>query len=143
TSVYMALAMLHQGADSETKSEIKDVLHIEEYEDEIVNQAIATLLDKLDENDQDIDLQIANAIWLDQNYNIESSFQDTLQKYYQSDITGIDAENPDAANFINNWVADHTNDKIDKMVEAPLHEDFVSLLMNAVYFQGEWTFPFD
>src|SRR5699024_10288467 len=84
TSIYMALAMLNQGADNETKTEIKNVLHLEEHDDKKVNQAVATLLTKLDESDDDIDLRIANSIWLDDKYNINTSFQNTLQNDYQS-----------------------------------------------------------
>src|SRR5699024_12620047 len=38
---------------------------------------------------------------------------------------------------------EQTHNKIDDVVESPLSEDFAAMLVNAVYFNSNWSFPFD
>src|SRR5690606_15021655 len=49
---------------------------------------------------------------------------------------------PAAADAINDWVSDHTDGRIDSIVDG-LDPALVMLLANAVYFDGEWTTQFD
>ena len=36
-----------------------------------------------------------------------------------------------------------TNGKIDELVDSPLDPDLVSILINAIYFKGDWKYEFD
>ncbi|MDB5050075.1 MAG: hypothetical protein JWO30_3146 [Fibrobacteres bacterium] len=49
----------------------------------------------------------------------------------------------DAAAIINKWVADKTNNLIPEIVRAPLDPDLVMMLINALYFKGNWSKQFD
>ncbi|MFV0590906.1 MAG: serpin family protein, partial [Draconibacterium sp.] len=43
---------------------------------------------------------------------------------------------------INGWASDHTNGKIDKVLDE-ISGDAVMFLLNAVYFKGDWTQQFE
>ena len=45
--------------------------------------------------------------------------------------------------MINNWVKDKTNGKIEEIVDSPLDPDLVTILINAIYFKGDWKYEFD
>lgn len=50
----------------------------------------------------------------------------------------------DSVREINGWVKEHTKDKIDSIVtENNLDEDALAVLINAIYFDGKWTEPFE
>ena len=44
---------------------------------------------------------------------------------------------------INDWVKKSTNGKISDIVEDPLDPNLAALLINAIYFKGDWTYEFD
>ncbi|RNF41212.1 hypothetical protein EEX84_02370 [Planococcus salinus] len=49
---------------------------------------------------------------------------------------------PASADLINAWVSDATNGKIEEMASKPLPGSLVTMLLNAIYFNGSWQFPF-
>ncbi|RKJ62144.1 serpin family protein, partial [Butyricicoccus sp. 1XD8-22] len=44
---------------------------------------------------------------------------------------------------MNDWVKNATNGKINQIVEPPINPDLVTILINAIYFKGNWTHPFN
>ena len=45
--------------------------------------------------------------------------------------------------MINQWVEEKTNGKIEEIVDSPLDPDLVTILINAIYFKGDWKYEFD
>ncbi|NEP86127.1 MAG: hypothetical protein F6K18_04450 [Okeania sp. SIO2C2] len=54
----------------------------------------------------------------------------------------MDFENLKTPEIINNWIKDNTKGKIDRIIET-LDLDSVMVLLNAIYFQGNWQEEFD
>lgn len=142
TSLYMALAMVYNGADGVTKNEIAKVLEAEGLAPEEMNKANASLVTKLASDSEDIELNIANSIWVKEGYTFRESFTESSQDYYNAKIETIDVTDPASADSINDWVSDATNGKIEEMVPKPLPGNLVAVLLNAIYFNGAWQFPF-
>ncbi|MDD5601261.1 MAG: serpin family protein, partial [Actinomycetota bacterium] len=59
-----------------------------------------------------------------------------------SEVSEIDFSSPDAPDRINSWIEEKTKGKIDKMIDS-IPPDAVMYLINAIYFKGDWTYPFD
>lgn len=137
TSLYMALAMVYNGADGVTQEEIAAVLEAQGLAPEEMNKANASLVSKLASDSEDIELNIANSIWVREDYTFRDSFRESSRDYYNARIEALAS-----VEAINDWVSDATNDKIKKMVESPLSGDLVALLLNAIYFNGAWQFSF-
>ena len=142
TSLFMALSMVYNGADAETKEEMAKVLNSEEIDIAELNKANASLLSKLHNESENIDLKVGNSIWLNEKFHFQDEFAQNNRDYYDAEISEIDITDSKSADLINKWVADSTNNKIDEMVKAPLNQDLVTLLINAVYFKGEWKYKF-
>ena len=50
---------------------------------------------------------------------------------------------PNAASIINAWVEESTNGRIEEIVDNPIKPLYVMFLINAIYFNGAWTYRFD
>lgn len=141
TSLYFALSMLYNGADGETKKEIEQVLQVENPDQ--VNEANAWMMEKLTGKKKDIELHIANSIWVSKRFTLQDEFKEKNEKYYKAEIEEIDVNDPKTPGIINDWVSKATKKKIDEIVKPPLNPDLVAYLINAIYFKGNWKYEFD
>ena len=55
----------------------------------------------------------------------------------------VDFSNGEAPAIINKWVEDQTNSKIRDLIPENLDPDTVLVLVNAIYFKGEWDLEFN
>lgn len=143
TSLMMALSMVYNGANGVTIDEMGKVLHTEGIDVNDLNQANASLLSMLNKDTEQIDLNIANSIWLNEGYHFKDDFAQHTQDYFNAEFETINFANNDAPKRINDWVKQATNNKIDEIVDSPLDENLVSILINAIYFKGDWKHEFD
>jgi serpin B len=154
-SISQALAMTYAGADGDTATQMADTLHFT-LDQGAVPGAFQTLNDDLVTRgtaDADPDrgypprsLQIANGLWGEQTLPFSSAFSDQLSESYGAGLQTADFQNdPEGVrDEINQWVAEHTGDKIQDIVpEGAITEDSRLVLANAVYFYGGWLLTFD
>lgn len=142
-SLFMALSMVYNGADGVTKEEIAKTLQAEGIDVNELNQANASLLTMLNKDSDDIQLSIANSIWLNEDFHFQDDFAQYNQDYFNAEIQEIDISNSESPKMINDWVKKSTNERITEIVDDPLNPDLVTILINAIYFNGNWKFEFD
>ncbi|MFS0690107.1 serpin family protein [Sporosarcina sp. 179-K 8C2 HS] len=143
TSLLMALAMVYNGADGTTKEEIAKVLQVEGTDPNDVNKANASLVTIMNKDSKAIQLQVANSIWINEEFHFQEEFAQRTKDYFNAKIEEIDIKSSDPAKQINDWVEKATKGKIDKMVDGPLDDNLIVMLLNAIYFKGDWQYPFD
>lgn len=93
-----------------------------------------------------ITLENANAIWIDKTFPILDLFRDAVQTRHQADLRDADfIGQPNTERIIiNEWVEEKTHDKIkDLLPEGSVDAMTRLLLVNAIYFKGDWLFAFD
>ncbi|HQG46913.1 MAG TPA: serpin family protein, partial [bacterium] len=61
---------------------------------------------------------------------------------YNATIEPLDFNAPQALSIINDWVSNKTNGRIQKVIDT-IDSDLMMLLLNAIYFKGDWTTEFD
>ncbi|MFJ5718265.1 serpin family protein [Neobacillus sp. NPDC093127] len=142
-SLFMALSMIYNGSDGETKTEIAKVLQNEGMNVTELNRANASMLSKLNSNAKKVQLNVANSIWLNEKYHFQTNFAQNNKDYFNANLQKIDINDSQSPKMINDWVKKSTNDKIEKIVDAPLDSDLVAILINAIYFKGNWKYEFD
>ena len=142
SSLFMALSMTYNGADGETKEEIAKTLQASGIDVKDLNKANASLISKLHHH-SDIELDIANSVWVNDEFSLEEDFQKNTQDHFNAEVEEFNITDSDSSKRINQWVEDATNNKITDIVEAPLDEKLVALLINAIYFKGDWKYEFD
>lgn len=142
-SVSLALAMVYNGAEGNTKKQMEDMLHKANLTPEDINQSYKDLVSALSSHDPKVELSISNAIFYRNSFNIKPNFITTNQNYFQAEVAGLDfSKSSEALNAVNGWVNTKTKGKIDKIIDKVNPED-VMYLLNAIYFNGEWKYRFD
>ena len=141
-SISMALAMTLNGAEGETKKAMLKTLEFSEIDLAGMNRQFKERIRMLKNLDPAVKLQIANSIWYRSDFQIEKQFIKVNQDNFDARISGVDFRDAGTVNLINSWVADHTNQKITKIVKRIDPLDFMYLI-NAVYFKGNWTHSFN
>ncbi|WP_052461903.1 serpin family protein [Sporosarcina koreensis] len=140
-SLLAALSMLQNGADGETRAGILAAMQASGLDEDSLNRANASLLDRLQNNDS-FTLTMANSVWVNDGFTLQQPFKDVLSSYYLAASEEIDAGDDASADRMNDWVKRQTNGKIEEIVQAPLSGDLVLYLLNAVYFKAPWKYPF-
>ncbi|MBI5265902.1 MAG: serpin family protein [candidate division Zixibacteria bacterium] len=142
-SVSYALGMLRNGAGGATKTEIDSVLELSGFPANGANLAYQSLTTILTGADAAVTFSVANSFWSQRGFEVQSGFVEVCRKYFDARIEEVDFADPQTATDINNWVRDNTGGLIEKMVEPPIPADVIAMLLNALYFKGGWTYPFD
>jgi len=141
-SIYLALAMVYNGADNATKDSIANTLQMSGIDIASLNAVCQSLLLQFPQEDNKVQLSIANSIWYRQNsYQPFSSFLNTVQSNYDASVRPLNFDDPSAVNTINNWVAQKTNNKIPTIIQS-ISSDDLMYLINAIYFNGAWKNSF-
>lgn len=141
-SISMALAMTYAGARGNTEAQMAGVLHIG-LAQEALHPTFAALeahVRSVQEQGQ-VALHVANSLWPAPGEPFLPEYLDLVRRYYGATITPL---GPDPLRQVNGWVERQTNDKIKDLLK-PLHVVPlpVLLLVNAIYFKGNWAAQFD
>ncbi len=142
TSIALALSMVYNGADGETKQAIAHTMQIQHLDTSQLNQESLGLIWQLKNRDEGVELAIANSVWAKKGVDFKPVFLKTVTDYYQAQSTVLDFEDPNAPDEINAWVSENTRGKIPSIIKS-IPSDMVMYLINATYFKGAWTTAFD
>ena len=128
-SIFQVLSLATNGAKGETKSEMLDVLQSDNI-DELneINYKILSIVKDFSTVD------IANAVMT--KFTPLEKFCNIADKYLAP------IEPLKSVEQVNNWCSNKTHGKIDKILET-LNPLTVMILLNAIYFKGEWISQFE
>ncbi|UZR95933.1 serpin family protein [Chondrinema litorale] len=141
-SINLALGMLLNGSNGNSAEEIKEVLGWSDEDLAEINTNYKNILLSLPKLDNLVDVGIANSVWYDENFIVKDAFLNTLSAEFDANATPYDFSKSDAADLINRWIEDKTNGLIDEIIDK-INPSQVMLLINTLYFKGEWTNKFD
>nr|CAD7396037.1 unnamed protein product [Timema cristinae] len=91
-------------------------------------------------------LNLAEAMFVETQYRLNEDFVKSVEKYFLADVEPVDfvSAPSDAADVINHWVSNHTNNKIENLFSSDSFDYLTRFVVtNAVYFQGTWKISFD
>lgn len=129
-SAAVALSMLEEGAEGETKAEFDDVLG-----------GCLYAAEDLGSNDV-LTVKSANSLWISDNFSIRNRYVSLLQKDYDAFVTVQNFADPATVKEINNWCSENTAGKIGHILDE-LSPNDVMVLINALYFNAPWEKAFD
>ncbi|TGZ62837.1 hypothetical protein CRM22_007206 [Opisthorchis felineus] len=146
-SIYCASLLVMAAADGETLQEIQQVLHIPpKLRSDAVHQSYGPIISKYFEASSDVDLNLANRLFLLKSIDIRPEYSALVATCYKALIELLtELPNVEAKRcHINAWVAKNTKDKIEEMLPPNfLDHSSIFLLINALYFRGSWDHQFD
>ena len=141
-SASMALGMLLNGAEEGTFEAMRSTLGFSGMSRQEINNAYAGLITLLTELDPDVEFDIANSVWANKDVVFQQAFLDAVRTAFQARVESRDFRDPATLTAINGWVSDNTQGLIDTILDQ-LDPELVTLLINAIYFEGAWTTRFD
>ncbi len=141
-SISTALAMTANGAAGETKTAIRQAIHLEDLDNAAMNEAYRELVKFLLELDDKVILEMANSNWYKDVYHIRETFRKILLEYYDAEVKAADFSDPATKDLINGWIEDKTHGKIKDMLDQ-IPSNAVMYLINAIYFKAQWKYKFD
>jgi serine protease inhibitor len=142
-SAALNLSMVLNGADGQTRQEMLSALSLSGWELSAINEANAQLIKVIRTPANSITLSVADSLWVDsRRVTLRPDYVKQTQAWYDAEMNDIDFSDPTAATRINGWASKETHGRIAKVIDRIDPADLV-LLLNAVYFKGQWTHKFD
>ncbi|KAM4704598.1 leukocyte elastase inhibitor-like [Rhinophrynus dorsalis] len=144
-SIAAALAMILLGARGQTAEQISKTMHLDAVEDihthfqslnaEINNKGASTYA-----------LNLANRLFGEKTFSFLPEFLASIRKLYSADLGTVNfiSAVEDARKEINTWVSEQTKGKIPELLtEGSVDGTTKLVLINAIYFKGDWAKKFE
>ncbi|XP_049800497.1 leukocyte elastase inhibitor-like isoform X2 [Schistocerca nitens] len=141
-SIQVILALTFLGAKGYTAKEIARGLRLPE-DRAVVEDGVGAVMNRLQDSNNVL-LDIANRIFLKEGYGIKEGFNQSAIRF-KAGVEEVDfLQEAQARKIINDWVESKTNNKIKDIIPPDvLNNDTRMVLVNAIYFKGEWLKKFD
>lgn len=143
-SISICVGMAYAGSKAETKSQMNRIL-FDNLDDQKINDQMKELSQNLYQPSPAYNLSLANRLYLQKNFGIQKAYIDTLKTYFDTKAELVNFVNdPEIIRSnINDWVESETDGKIKDLLSEPFILQNVKLvLVNAIYFKGDWFHPF-
>ncbi len=140
-SFFLALHLLSNGATGNTLTALKELLGPVLGNPEGAELA-AAVCRELSTLNQQVELWIANSLWVNKNKDIKPGFVESAMRKYGCMVASLDALDPSSVPTVNAWVSKQTKGLIPGIISY-IDPYFLLILVNAVYFKGLWDEPFE
>lgn len=142
-SITYVLGMVNAAAVGQTEQELEQTLGFQQGGIQAVNDYCKKLIEGLPKVDNKVTLNIANALFVNQDRaTLKSQYQQDMQNYYDAKAENLDFTSNSALSTINGWASDHTNEMIPEILDE-IDPNVVTYLLNAIYFKADWASKFD
>ena len=141
-SIVYVLGMVNDAAEGQTRQELEQTLGFGAGGVDAINEYCQTLIEKLPLVDPNVQLDMANAIFVSKRYALKQQFSQHMQQYYHALAESLDFSSPTTLGYINDWCNQQTRGMIPSILDK-VNPDAVSYLLNAIYFKAGWSSKFD
>jgi serine protease inhibitor len=142
-SAALDLSMVLNGAVGQTREQMLAALSLGDTDIGALNAANAQLLKVIRTPAKSITLSVADSLWVDnRRARLRPDFVKQMQASYGAEMSDVDFSDPGVVPRINSWASQETQGKIPKVLDR-IDPGELALLINAVYFKGQWTHKFD
>lgn len=141
-SAHTVLALAYQGAAGKTAESFASTLKLPE--SKAAASGYKEVMSGLN-NIQNVTLHIANKVYIKPTYKLKDSFGQIARDSFYSEVEPVEfGQSVAAAKTINGWVEKKTNNKIKDLIKPDSLNALTRLvLVNAIYFKGDWKHKFD
>ena len=143
-SLHSAFAMAYEGAKGPTAAQIAAVFSFPPQAKKL-RASVKTLNDGLDAAAKGAQLLQANAFWAEQEYKFLPAYTGALTRHYKAEAKPANFKTAAEVSrrAINAWAEERTKGRITNLFpEGALNALTRLVLVNAVYFKGNWAAPF-
>ncbi len=138
---YIALAMLAEVTDRESRQQVLAALGEENLED--LRTHVSTLWESVYQDDGHEIVTLANSLWLDKNLSYNQDTMDALAYHHYASVYQTDLSSDRADKDLQNWLNQNTGGLLKKQASgARFPGDAVLTLASTVYLQSKWGSEF-
>ena len=145
-SIYIAMALTYLGARGNTQKQLGEKMYFNTLAANEFHGTFLKLAKMLYRDNDNYTLNSANNMFLRKDYKLLDAFLTKCKEYYKVTPDQVDFENDSesARKKINDWVEMKTMDKIQNLLpRGSVDQDTILVLINALYFKGRWSKPFN
>lgn len=153
-SIAAALAMLEAGAQGESAEELAALLCWSEPGEQLLAGFAETQKTLLEaprrvrpgkDGEEILSFSLANSLWPAESFPFYPTYIDSMKERLAAEIHLSDYKEFEEVRLrINQWTADQTRDKIKDLLQPGILNPMTRMvLVNAIYFKGQWIHPFD
>lgn len=140
-SISFVLGALNNGATGQTSQEILSALGYEGCSTSDINEYNRYILQGCPGVDKLVKVQMANAVFVEEGYELKEGFSSTLTNYYDAYVKSLRFDN-NALKEINGWCNEKTGGLIPEIIES-IPDDACLYALNSIYFKGDWANKFE
>lgn len=143
-SISSAVSLLYTGSAGETAREIGNVMNygpLTEQFSKTMGEVVTFHTSPGDE----FECRSSQSLWIQKGFKLNPAYQQAMAVDFKSALVNVDFihEPASAKAQIDGWVAKVTKNRIKKIIpEDGVDADTRLILVNAIYFEGEWQYPF-
>ncbi len=148
-SISSAMAMCYAGARENTAAEMNRVMHFNP-DQELFHPAFGYLHELMLKGSftKENELRVANALWAQDDIPLLDKFCKTATSRYSAKVQNVSFKRSrdveESRLLINKWVEEQTMDKITELIKPDALSTRTRLVLtNAIYFRGDWLYPFN
>ncbi|KAJ8672871.1 hypothetical protein QAD02_004132 [Eretmocerus hayati] len=137
-SAHVALAMAAYGAKGSTREQMFKGLHLPA-DDKLALEGFDKFFHAIN-NISEVILQVANKMCISKKCTIKDDYKVTIDGIFHSETNFLDFSKPkEVVEIVNDWCSKSTRGKINEILsESHFNKDTIVIILNAVYFNGNW-----
>lgn len=136
-SAHLILSMAMSGAQGKTREEMSSMLNLSGLSEAAADENAAKMIKAFMSDRASNTIDVANAIFVDASFKVNPAYIDKCRKYYSAEARSLPFASPSSLSQINSWCSSKTNGRIPTILDR-LDESQALVLINAVYFKGDW-----
>lgn len=136
-SAAMYLSMQANYCSDETQKQIFKAIGSSDIN--ALNSFNAKMLASLGSLDKTATMSLANAVWYDRKYSLKQGVEDALSSNFNAEFFPCNPSATEIKEMVNGWIKGKTNGKITDFYDG---NPFMSMVINALYFNAEWKDKF-
>lgn len=141
-SVSYLMAMLANGANGQTKTDIMKALQLTDNDLDEMNALYRMMIQRCGSLDKETTLRIANYFAMNKDVELKDAYANNMKAIYNAGIESLDFTSLKTTAHINNWCKKNTNGMIPSIINN-VDANASAYIMNAIFFNGTWADKFN
>lgn len=141
-SVSYLMAMLANGANGQTKTDIMKALQLTDNDLDEMNALYRMMIQRRGSLDKETTLRIANYFAMNKDVELKDAYANNMKAIYNAGIESLDFTSLKTTAHINNWCKKNTNGMIPSIINN-VDANASAYIMNAIFFNGTWADKFN
>ena len=141
-SVSYLMAMLANGANGQTRTDIMKALQLTDNDLDEMNALYQMMIQRCGSLDKETTLRIANYFAMNKDVELKDVYANNMKAIYNAGIESLDFTSPKTTAHINNWCKKNTNGMIPSIINN-VDANASAYIMNAIFFNGTWADKFN